>query len=40
MPPKILRRKLDVAVDFELFIYQVLSKCIKTLNIKHTDSYK
>lgn len=40
IPPKIFKRKVDVAADYELFIYQVLSKCIKMLNIKHTDSYK
>lgn len=37
---KIMDKKVDVAADYELFIYKVLKFCIKTLNLRGVDLYK
>lgn len=33
-------RKLEIAADYELFIYKVLKKCILNLNMKCVEPYR
>lgn len=37
---KIYEKKIEVAIAYQLFIYKILEKCIKSLNVKGVEPYK
>lgn len=38
--PNIFKKKIDVAAAYQVLIYKVLEKCIKSLNLKGVQVYK